>query len=84
MAYFIKLGKKVANPGKIITIMHVTIKVIQKGTTPRNTFIGGTFVIEAVTRLTTPTGGVNRPMLSMRTVKTPNQIPLYPNVVMIG
>lgn len=84
MAYFIKLGKKVAKPGKIITMMHVTIKVIQKGITPRNTFMGCTFVMEAVTKLTTPTGGVSRPILSMRTVNIPNQIPLYPNVIIIG
>jgi hypothetical protein len=78
------LGKKSTICGNMVMIIPATIRVNQKGITPRKTWAGGTLVMDATISETTPTGGVSRPVRSMIMVITPNQTPLYPRERTMG
>ena len=60
------------------------INAIQKGVTPLKTDSILIFVAEAVTMLTTPTGGVINPMFTIKMVIIPNHIPLKPAAITRG
>lgn len=73
--YFIRFGKKVAIPGKMVNMIIKRICIIKKGTIPLKIVpIGMSGAHPEMTKTLIPTGGVICPISIIITMITPNQM----------